>query len=110
MTTLREWINRLRYLWRRSRVDDEDVELWALQQRRGAGLRIAAVGYLVWVPAMLWLVVYANWDTHAPVTRIKLVGGATIAIGLALTIAGLITIRRARRRPLPAAIARKTKP
>lgn len=92
---------------RRSRVDDDDVELWAHQQRRSAGLRIAAVGHLIWVPAILWLVVYANWDTNVPVTRIKLVGGTVVAIGLTLAIAGFVMIGRARRRPLPAAIARK---
>jgi hypothetical protein len=92
---------------RRSGGDDDDLELWALQQRRSAGLRIAAVGELIWVPAMIWLVIYVNWDTSAPVTRIKVVGGTAVAIGLALTIAGFIMIVRARRRPLPAAIARK---
>jgi len=43
----------------------------------------------------------------APVTRIKVFGGIALAIGLELTIAGFIMISRARRRPLPAAIARK---
>ena len=91
---------------RRARVDDDDIELWALHQRRRAGLRIAAVGQLVFAPTLIWLLVYLNWDSTAPVTRVKVVGGVAIVIGLLLTIAGFITIVRARSRPLPTAIAR----
>ena len=73
---------------------------------------------LRWVVPMIVLAAaaYAAWTylgrspgyayTTAPVTRIKLVGGIVVAIGLVLAITGFVTIGLARRRPLPAAIAR----
>ena len=80
---------------------DAEIDDWALQQRRRAGWRIVGVGAAVFVPALIWLVAYFNWDTDAPVTRIKVVGGVATAIGMLLVIAGFAMLWNARKRPLP---------
>jgi hypothetical protein len=91
-------------------AEPTDEVAWMRRQRYVAGLRVLGVGLLILVPATVWLLAYANWDSNAPVTRIKVVGGVTIAIGGLLALAGLVMLLRARSRqdddPIPPATAR----
>lgn len=92
---------------------DAEIDDWALQQRRRAGWRIIGVGVVVAVPALVWLFVYFNWDTDAPITRIKVVGGVATAIGMMLVVAGSAMLWKARRPPrpeIPEAVARQRRP
>ena len=80
---------------------DEYIDDWAWQQRRKGGLRLVAVGAAILVPALIWLIAYFNWDSDEPVTRIKAIGGITVTIGALILLAGLVTLWRARKRPMP---------
>jgi len=63
----------------------------------------------VLVPCLVWLTAYLNWDSAAPITRIKVVGGVGAAIGALIGLAGVLTLAR-RHAPdrIPTATARET--
>jgi hypothetical protein len=92
-------------------LGDDEIEAWGIAQRRKAGIRILGVGLVLLVPALVWLVAYMSWDSNAPITRIKVVGGIAVAIGGLLALAGAVTIARAKHRPgdppIPIATARE---
>jgi hypothetical protein len=88
--------------------DDELIEAWSRRERMRAGYRLLGIGALIFVPCFGWLVAFANWDSNAPVTRIKVVGGVASLIGGLLMLAGIVTLIRGRKMPevIPRAQAR----
>lgn len=78
-------------------MDLNEIDAWIVSQRRAAGLRSLAVGLVLCVPTLLWLVVLGGWTTPDGSGRAKVMAVMSAAIGVCLTAVGAFWLARASR-------------
>jgi len=75
----------------------DDPELWGIRQRRKGGMRVIGAAVATLLFAALWLFLAESTDSHAIMVKRRLVALGAGATGIALLVAGLVMLARAKR-------------